>query len=292
MDLRPADPAFTRHHPSLTKVALLPVSSALAAILPRVEAIVREAGEIALEYFRHGEPTHAEVNLKAGGSPVTAADLLIDHFLRAHLDPLAPDLGWLSEETVDSPDRLSREALFVVDPIDGTRGFAAGDPCFALCVALVVGDRPVYGIVHAPALEQTFIATRGGGATCNGAKIAVSARKTLTGARLAAPESFDTALRRSGLSYAAQPRLPSLAMRLIRVADGEFDVALARENSYDWDIAAADLILHEAGGVLTDLRGRTPSYNQETPKHPALAAGSAPLQAQLIEATRPKPHRA
>ena len=267
----------------------MPVPSALAAILPRVEEIVREAGEIALEFFRHGAPTHAQVNFKAGGSPVTEADLRIDHFLRAHLAPLAPDLGWLSEETVDSPDRLAREALFVVDPIDGTRGFAAGDPCFALCIAVVVGGRPVYGIVHAPALEQTFIATRGGGATCNGAEIAVSDRKILTGARLAAPESFDATLLRSGLGYAAQPRLPSLAMRLIRVATGEFDVALARENSCDWDIAAADLILHEAGGVLTDLLGRTPLYNQPTPTHPALAAGPAPLQAQLIEATRPAP---
>jgi len=289
MDLRPADPAFTRTYPFLTEVALLPVPSALAAITPRVEEIVREAGEIALEFFRHGAPTHAEVNFKVGGSPVTEADLRIDHFLRAHLAPLAPDLGWLSEETVDSPDRLACEALFVVDPIDGTRGFAAGDPCFALCIAVVLDGRPVYGIVHAPALEQTFIATRGGGATCNGADIAVSDRKTLTGARLAAPESFDATLRRSGLSYAAQPRLPSLAMRLIRVASGEFDVALARENSYDWDIAAADLILHEAGGVLTDLHGRTPTYNRATPKHPALAAGPASLQAQLIEATRSAP---
>ena len=60
MDLRPANPAFTRNHHFLTKVALLPVPSALAAILPRVEEIVREAGEIALEFFRHGDPTHAE----------------------------------------------------------------------------------------------------------------------------------------------------------------------------------------------------------------------------------------
>ena len=100
--------------------------------------------------------------------------------------------------------------------------------------------------------------------------------KSLTGARLAAPESFDATLRRSGLAYAAQPRLPSLAMRLIRVASGEFDVALARENSYDWDIAAADLILHEAGGVLTDLHGRTPSYNRADAETPGPGGGSSP----------------
>jgi myo-inositol-1(or 4)-monophosphatase len=257
-----------------------------------VETIVREAGYIALGFFRNGHPTHAEVNFKEGGSPVTEADLRIDRFLRARLEKLAPEFGWLSEETADSPERLTREALFVVDPIDGTRGFAAGNPCFCLCVALVVRGRPVYGIVHAPALGKTFVAHHGGGATCNGAPISVSKRKHLAGARLSLPESFSSVLRRSGLAYAKQPRLPSLAMRLIGVATGEFDVALAREDSYDWDIAAADLILHEAGGVLTDLEGQTPTYNRARPRHPALAAGPAKLQAQLIEATRPLPHTA
>lgn len=262
------------------------LSNELAAIAPRVEEIVREAGGIALEFFHHGAPTHAEVTMKPGGSPVTEADLIIDRFLRQRLEPLAPQLGWLSEETADSPERLAREALFVVDPIDGTRGFAAGDPCFAVCVALVAGGRPVYGVVHAPALDQTFIASLGGGARLNGAPIAVSTRGALTGARLSAPDQFSTALSRSGLAYDAQPRLPSLAMRLLRVASGEFDVALAREKSYDWDIAAADLIVHEAGGVLTDMDGRMPSYNRATPRHPSLAAGPAGLQAQLIEALR------
>jgi myo-inositol-1(or 4)-monophosphatase len=273
----------------LNTASPLPDLSAYAAILPRIEEIVREAGEIALEFFRHGAPTHAEVNVKNCGSPVTEADLQIDHFLRQRLSSLAPELGWLSEETADSPDRLSREALFVVDPIDGTRGFAAGDPCFAICVALVIGDRPVYGIVHAPALNQTFIASAGAGAKCNGAAIAISGRRELNGARLAATDHFFRILTRSGLTYDAQPKLPSLAMRIVRVADGEIDAALARENSYDWDIAAADLILQEAGGVLTDLQGRRPSYNLSSPRHPALVAGQPVLQAQLIQAASPGP---
>lgn len=260
--------------------------AAFAPLLPRVEAIVREAGGIALDYFRPGAPTHAEVTHKSGGSPVTEADLRIDNFLRAQLSLLAPDFGWLSEETADSPDRLGRKALFVVDPIDGTRGFASGDPCFAVCVALVAGDRPMFGIVHAPALDETFVASVGGGARRNGAPIAVSNRRELTGARLSAPDSIASDLKRAGLSFRQQPRLPSLAMRLLRVADGALDAALARKNSYDWDIAAADLILHEAGGVLTDFSGQTPSYNRPEPRHPALVAGPPGLQAELIRAAR------
>lgn len=264
----------------------MPDLPAFADLLPRVEAIVREAGFIALDFFRHGEPTHARVSHKSGGSPVTEADLHIDRFLGAKLGELAPELGWLSEETADSPERLDREALFVVDPIDGTRGFAAGDPCFSICVALVVGGRPMFGIVHAPALDETFVALAGGGARRNGAPISVSGRRELAGARLSAPEAMVSDLRRSGLLFRLQPRLPSLAMRLLRVADGDLDAALARKNSYDWDIAAADVILHEAGGVLTDFSGQTPIYNRAEPKHPALAAGPPGLQADLIRAAR------
>ncbi|MCI4677688.1 3'(2'),5'-bisphosphate nucleotidase CysQ [Rhodoblastus acidophilus] len=260
--------------------------SAYAAILPRIEAIAREAGAIAMDYFRHGGPTHAEVSHKACGSPVTEADLRIDHFLRESLSALAPEAGWLSEETADSPERLRREMVFVVDPIDGTRGFASGDPCFAICIALVAGGRPVVGVAHAPALDETFTAILGGGARRNGVPINVSGRPAIAGASVSAPEPLAADLRRAGLAFERKPQLPSLAMRLLRVADGEFDAALSRANAYDWDIAAADLILREAGGALTDFAGRAPLYNQVEPKHPALAAGPPGLQADLIRAAR------
>ncbi|WP_298428737.1 3'(2'),5'-bisphosphate nucleotidase CysQ [Rhodoblastus sp.] len=260
--------------------------SAFAAFQPCIEAIVREAGAIALEFFRHDAPTSARVSHKTCGSPVTEADLRVDRFLHDQLYALAPEIGWLSEESADSSERLEKEALFVVDPIDGTRGFAAGDPCFAVCVALVVGGRPVIGVVRAPALDETFVATAGGGARRNGVDIRVSDRRDLSGARISAPESMAADLRRSGLSFTQQPRLPSLAMRLLRVANGDFDGALSRANAYDWDIAAADLILREAGGALTDFSGRAPLYNRAEPKHPALAAGPPGLQADLIRAAK------
>ncbi len=259
---------------------------AFAALLPNVEAVARAAGAIAMEFFRPGAPTRAEVSHKPGGSPVTEADLRIDRFLRDRLHALSPDLGWLSEESADSPERLGRDALFVVDPIDGTRGFAAGDPCFAICVAIIAGGLPVLGVVHAPALDETFVALAGGGARRNGAPITVSRRRELAGASVSAPDSLAADLRRSGLSFSQQPRLPSLAMRLLRVAHGEFDAALARKNAHDWDIAAADLMLREAGGALTDFSGHAPLYNRADPIHPALAAGPPGLQADLIQAAR------
>jgi myo-inositol-1(or 4)-monophosphatase len=257
-----------------------------APLLPSIEAIVREAGKIALDYFRHGAPTQAQVSHKNCGSPVTEADLRIDNFLRAQLSLLAPHFGWLSEETADSAERLTRKALFVVDPIDGTRGFAAGDPCFAVSVALVVDERPCFGVVHAPALDETYVAKAGEGATRNGEPIFASTRRELSGASLSAPDSMAAELKRAGRSFRLQPRLPSLAMRIIRAAEGAIDLSLARQNAYDWDIAAADLILHEAGGALTDLSGRIPLYNQPEPRHPALVAGPSALVAEFIRAAR------
>ncbi len=271
-------------HPETNRTLASPLDP--AALAPRVEKILREAGGIALDYFRHGETTRAEIRHKGGGSPVTEADLAIDRFLGEKLPALAPGLGWLSEETADSPDRLARESLFIVDPIDGTRGFAAGDPCFAICAAVVTHGRPVLGVIYAPALDETFVATLGGGAARNGEPIRVSERAELAGASLAAPEKLAADLRLSGLKFVLKPRLPSLAMRLLRVAEGGFDLALARKNSCDWDIAAADLILHEAGGVLSDFDGRTPVYNGADPVHPALAAGPPGLQRALIAIAR------
>ena len=82
----------------------------------------REAGAVALEYFNPGARTSARVVTKAGGSPVTDADLAADSLLKRRLQEALPDAGWLSEETVDDFERLSRRCLIIVDPIDGTRG--------------------------------------------------------------------------------------------------------------------------------------------------------------------------
>lgn len=261
-------------------------SQNFVALLPEIEAVLHEAGALALKYFRPGAPTSAAVHTKEGGSPVTDADYSVDVFLREKLAALAPEAGWLSEETVDTPERLSRDLVFIVDPIDGTRGFAAGDPCFAVCAALILRGRPVCAVVRAPALDETFVATLHGGARRNGQPIKVSDRTEIAGARLAAPEPLASDLRRAGLAYAQRPKLPSLAMRLLRVAEGAYDGALARPNACDWDIAAADLILSEAGGGLTDFAGRAPHYNRVAPQHPELAAGPSGLRDELIRAAR------
>jgi myo-inositol-1(or 4)-monophosphatase len=257
-----------------------------AALLASVTEAARTAGEMALDFFRPGERTSAAVESKEGGSPVTEADRLVDRFLKERLTRLAPEAGWLSEETLDTPERLSRRCIFVVDPIDGTRAFMAGDRRWAVSIALVADGRPEFGIVHLPALAETFIAARDRGAWRNDVPIAVSSRPSLVGAHIAGPKSLLGDLERAGLAFVREPRIPSLAYRLVQVACGALDAGLASTDACDWDIAAADLIVREAGGLLSDLAGRAVIYNGPDPRHGVLLAAPRRLHGDFVAATR------
>lgn len=251
----------------------------------------RAAGEGTLSAFRPGGRTAATVSWKDGGSPVTEADRAADALLAARLRPAFPQAGWLSEETLDDPARLACRQALVVDPIDGTRGFMNGDDRYAVCVALVEAGRPVAAVVHLPARGETFAAALGAGASLNGAPIAVSGAQALSGARVAGPTPFMDALFRQTQARAegpvlVEPRGPSLAYRLISVACGRLDAAFASARAHDWDLAAADLILHEAGGSLTDLEGIRPIYNRPETRHPELAAAPIALREAVLSAAR------
>ncbi len=260
--------------------------SALAA-LDCLAAAAREAGTLALGFFRLGAATSAEVQSKFGGSPVTEADLAADALLKRRLWEAFPEAGWLSEETADNADRLGRRALLVVDPIDGTRAFVAGDPRWAVSTALVVDGRPVAGVVHAPALDETYAAARGSGATFNGAAIAAIGPFDPFRFRAAGPKPILQEMgARLGATIDIAPRVPSLAYRLCMVARGAIDFAVAAEDSHDWDVAAADLFLEEAGACLTGRSGQQVLYNTQQIRRGALLAAPGPLAPRLLDAFR------
>ena len=247
----------------------------------------RSAGRLAMRWFREGEPTAARVWTKHGSSPVTEADLEVDAYLRGKLAAAGTDFGWLSEETVDSAERLSRRHAFVVDPIDGTRGFTEGDPRWCVSIALVEDGRPIAAVVHAPALGLTHEATEHGRALLNGVPIAVSSAKALAGARIAGPRFMLDGLAAAESGILPVAKIPSLAHRLCKVADASLDIGLASKQAHDWDIAAAHLIIERAGGRFTDFAGVTPSYNRETTVHGNLvAAPAASFDAVLAELGR------
>jgi myo-inositol-1(or 4)-monophosphatase len=242
-----------------------------------------EAGEIAVALFRPGAMTAARTWSKSGGSPVTEADIGVDTFLRIRLSVLMPEAAWLSEETVDDELRLSRRFVWVVDPIDGTRAFMNGSPDWAVCVALLDEGKPILGVVHAPACNATYTALLGGGAQRNGVAIAASMKTSLATARIAGPKPMLDALARLE-TFEPTEKIPSLALRLVRIADGTIDAGLVSPDARDWDIAAADLVLSEAGGTLSGGTGQPVIYNRETPVHGMLVASSASLAAPLMSA--------
>ena len=259
-----------------------PTSAAPEATLATLARIARAAGALAMGWFRAGARTSAHIDYKSGGSPVTEADLAVDSYLATHLRAAFPSAGWLSEETADSGDRLTREWSLIVDPIDGTRAFAEGDPRWAVSVALVRAGQPFAGVVEAPALNQSFTAFAGGGAYLNGARMDANAASSRT---IAGPKPLiEPIARRLGLI--AADKTPSLAVRFAHVASGAFCAGVASPNAHDWDIAAADLILREAGARLAGLDGAAIAYNRTAIRHGALYAAPAAAHDALLAAAR------
>ena len=248
----------------------------------RLIAAVQEAGATALKYFgrQFKQWTKGE-----GDSPVTEADIAANDVLLARLRAGSQE-GWLSEESENDPTRLDARRVWVVDPIDGTRAFIAGRDDWTVAVALVEDGRPVIGVVFAPVTEELFVATAGEGATRNGAAIAVRAGQGLDGARVGGPKRVIEHIASLHPGAIAMPRVHSLALRLTRVAQGELDGAVAGGQGHDWDLAAADLLVHEAGGMMTALDGKPLIYNRPEPVHGVLVAAGRDRHAALIELVR------
>jgi myo-inositol-1(or 4)-monophosphatase len=249
--------------------------------LDRLAAAVKEAGQIALSYFKGSFRSWTK---GTGDSPVTEADMAANDLLHRRL--LSPGDGWLSEESDNDPSRLDAGRVWVVDPIDGTRAFIAGREDWSVSAALVVDGRPVAAALYAPVTDELFLATAGGGAVRNDISIRASAQDGLAGARVAGPKRMLERIVLRGTGIVTMPRVHSLALRLARVAHGELDAAVAGGSGQDWDLAAADLLVHEAGGLLTDLDGMALVYNRPQPIHGVLIAAGRERHAALVGLVR------
>jgi myo-inositol-1(or 4)-monophosphatase len=260
----------------------LRVSDAIA-LRGALEVAMREAGELARVTAR-GPFKHWTKG--ADRSPVTEGDIAVNDLLRERLPVLAPGAVWISEETEDRTSDHALPLAWIVDPIDGTRAYISGRPDWTISVALAESGRPLVAALYAPVTDEMFLGSRGGGATLNGRPIKVSLGDSLGGARLAGPKRYLDHL--SGLTpeILAQPKVHSLALRIARVAHGTLDAALASGGSHDWDLAAADLLVHEAGGALTDFAGRPLRYNEPQSAHGALIAAGYARHNALIELVR------
>jgi myo-inositol-1(or 4)-monophosphatase len=233
----------------------------------------REAGRIALRYWRR----NPQVWDKGGDhGPVTEADLAVNEMLKARLLAARPNHGWLSEETPDDAARLDCEHVFIIDPIDGTRAFIAGEETFAHSLALARNGRVVAGVVFLPALDRIYVASETSPPLKDGLPINASKRERLEGSQILttkanlAPEKWP-----GGVPEIERHFRASLAYRLCLAAEGRFDGMLTLRDAWEWDIAAGSLIAEKAGSVVTDRRGKALSFNTST----ALAEGVLALPA-------------
>ena len=253
----------------------------LAGDLALLVEAAREAGRIAFRFFRQSP----EVWMKGGTSPVSEADYAADKYLNETLLAARPHYGWLSEEATDDPARLSAKRTFVVDPIDGTRGFLEGRREWCVSIAVVERGRSIAGVLECPAKKETYSAVAGGGAFKNGKRLAVQRPGPLV--LLGGPADMVSALPQDvRIRVKRAEYIPSLAYRLAMVADGSLDATFVKPNSHDWDLAAADLILREAGGEILDVHGGAPAYGGSNIRHGALAAGSGELLAAMASTIR------
>lgn len=226
----------------------------------RLEEILREAGRIAFATWP-GAGHQVESWEKEPGNPVCAADIAIDAFLRTELANLLPAAGWLSEETADTTDRLARDLIWLVDPIDGTRDYLRGKLGWAVSVALVSAGRPLIGMLAAPARDEFWHAVAGQGAWCNGERLRASERREFSGARVPADWLPDSD---GDLTVVDKPN--SIALRVAMVAADRADLVATLRWGFEWDVAAAALIAREAGASVSDAFGKPLNYNKRDPR--------------------------
>jgi len=210
-----------------------------------VESIAAEAGQMALARF--GTDFHRWE--KTPGSPVCEVDIDIDRMLKVRLSALLPDAGWLSEETADNPARLTRDRLWVVDPIDGTRDYIRARPGWCVSIALVERGRVVIGVLDAPARGEIWSAALGG------------SRTDFPGSRVPTD-----ALPKADRDLVVVEKPNSIALRIAMVAADRADLVATLRWGNEWDIAAAALVASEAGAAVTDAVGIPLVFNKPRPQ--------------------------
>jgi myo-inositol-1(or 4)-monophosphatase len=247
-----------------------------------LKTAVGDAGELALTYFRQ----QILVNRKPDGSEVSEADLAVDTALKLDLHTRRPDYGWLSEESEDDQERLKCRRVWMVDPIDGTNAFLRHLPEWTVSAALVEDGVPVLGAVYNPATKEFFRAMRGNGAFLNDQPIAASTKNALDGALLIASGGlFKKKIWKEPWPEVKSKWVNSVAYRLALVACGQADATISLSAKSEWDLAAAALIVEEAGGVITDHHGETHLYNRASPRFPSLVASGKAMHPLLIDRT-------
>jgi myo-inositol-1(or 4)-monophosphatase len=240
----------------------------------------RAAGDIIRSHYH----TRYDVDYKGKDSPVTIADRDANHKIHEIIQGEFPHDGWLSEETVDSPERLSCRRVWVVDPMDGTKEFIQKIPELAVSIALVEDGSPVVGVAYNPIHDQLCWAVRGQGAWSNDRRLQVSPATQLQDATILASRSETQ--RGEWEKFSSQFRIQqtgSAAYKMALIAIGDADATFTLVPKNEWDICAGVLLVEEAGGTVSHLDGRPLRFNQAKTLLQGLVASNGRLHSQLVQ---------
>jgi myo-inositol-1(or 4)-monophosphatase len=245
------------------------------------EEAARAAGEIIRGYY---EGTIA-VREKSHDNPVTEADLRSNECIETRIRAAFPADGWLSEETRDSHERLGRERVWIVDPLDGTKEFIQHIPELCVCIALVERGAPIVGVSYNPITDDMVSAARGGGTHHNGKSTRVSDVGNLRDARVLASRSED----KRGEWDPFKPKMNvvltgSVAYKLALIASGRGDATFSLTPKNEWDICSGAALILEAGGRITDRDGKPLRFNQEKTLLPGIIATNGALFGAVCDA--------
>ncbi len=222
---------------------------------------VKQAGQAVLKQSREGFQTYR----KADSSPVTSADLAANDILHHALTTAFPDDAWLSEESPDTQERLSRSRVWIVDPIDGTKYFIKGIPQYSISVALADHAHPVLGVVYNPATDELFSAIHGHGIRLNGERCPATDRTSDRLSLLVNPSRLGSNELQPFADNAHLQPMGSIAYSLALVAAGHADGTVNFDLLHEWDVVAGWLLVNEAGGTTTDSHRNIMAYNQANP---------------------------
>ncbi|MED5554221.1 MAG: 3'(2'),5'-bisphosphate nucleotidase CysQ [Candidatus Neomarinimicrobiota bacterium] len=231
-----------------------------------------KAGEIITQYYCDDY----EIKEKGYHNPVTTADKEADSYLKSTLMSARPQYGWLSEETVDSKNRLNKEKVWIVDPLDGTKEFIEGVPQFVVSIALVEKGIPIIGVLHNPVTKETFHAAKGEGAYLNQGQYRCSIKDSTRDMVILNSRSET----RRGLwepykkHFKELRPIGSVAYKMGLTAIGKADIFATLRPKNEWDICAGTCLINEAGGKVINLNGKDITFNnQKTLIEPGLIAG-------------------
>jgi len=248
---------------------------------------IGEALEAASRALKPFVPGAVKADFKSGDDPVTEADRAVNRVLHETL--LRDGEGWLSEESVDDRSRLSKDRIWIVDPLDGTREFVSGIPEWCVSIAFIENGRAVAAGITNPATGETFLGSLARGITRNGHSARASRRQSLSGALVLASRSEVKRgewQRFGDAPFSVQP-MGSVAYKLARVAAGLADVTWTLTPKHEWDVAAGVALVEAAGGFVSTLADGQPRFNNESALLPGLIAGGPGLRNDVSLFLRP-----